>query len=82
MNIIEEKIINDIFTKVITKGEYPNFGSPECKCNKCMFHNVACFPTNKNAVGCFHGWKKEEDEKWNDFNKTLDKIEKIRGDFV
>jgi hypothetical protein len=63
MNIIEEKIINDIFTKVITKGEYPEFGSPEVLCSKCMFHNVACFPTNKNAVGCFHGWKKEEKSK-------------------
>ena len=59
MNVIEKKIINDIFTKVITKGEYPEFGSPECYCDKCMFYEVACVPLGKNAVGCFHGWKRE-----------------------
>lgn len=58
MNIIEAKIINDIYTKVITKGEYPDFGSPEVLCSKCMFHNIACFPSG-NTAGCFHGWKKE-----------------------
>jgi hypothetical protein len=55
MNIIEEKIIKEIYTNIMTKGEYPNFGSPECKCSKCMFHNVACTPIHKDAVGCFHG---------------------------
>ena len=57
MNIIEEKIIKEIYTNIMTKGEYPEFGSPEVYCNKCMFHNIACFPS-KDAVGCFHGWKK------------------------
>ena len=61
MNVIEEKIINDAFMKVITKGEYPEFGSPEVRCNKCMFYKVACKPSGKNVVGCFHGWKREEE---------------------
>ena len=60
MNIIEKKFIDNIFTKVITKGEYPKFGSPECKCNKCMFHKISCNPSNEVA-GCFHGWKREKD---------------------
>lgn len=59
MNAIEEKIVNDLFMNVITKGEYPKFGSPECKCDKCMFNEVACKPSRKDVVGCFHGWKKE-----------------------
>lgn len=57
-NVIEEKLIKNAFMNVITKGEYPNFGSPECKCDKCMFYKVACEPKDKNVVGCFHGWKK------------------------
>ena len=61
MNVIEEKIINDVFMKVITKGEYPEFGSPECRCNKCMFYGIACNPSDKNVVGCFHGWTREEE---------------------
>lgn len=61
MNIIEEKIVNDIFMNVIAKGEYPAFGSPECKCNKCMFYKIACKPSDKNVVGCFHGWKRESE---------------------
>lgn len=59
MNIIEDAIIVNAFNNIITKGKYPEFGSPEVHCDKCMFHKVTCFPTNKNAVGCFHGWKKE-----------------------
>lgn len=59
MNVIEEKIIRDIFMKIITQGEFPKFGSPEVRCDKCMFYGVACIPSGKNAVGCFHGWKKE-----------------------
>ena len=60
MNVIEKKIINDIFMNIITKGEFPDFGSPEVKCNKCMFYEVACKPSGKDVVGCFHGWKKED----------------------
>lgn len=57
-NVIEEKLIKNAFMNVITKGEYPNFGSPECKCDKCMFYKVACNPKDENIVGCFHGWKR------------------------
>lgn len=60
MNVIEEKIINDTFRKIITNGEFPNFGSPEVRCDKCMFNKIVCLSFNKpNVVGCFHGWKKE-----------------------
>ena len=60
MNVIEEKIIDDIFMKIITNGEFPKFGSPEVRCDKCMFNKIICPSSNKpNVVGCFHGWKKE-----------------------
>lgn len=61
MNVIEKKIINDAFMNVITKGQYPEYGSPETKCNKCMFYKVSCQPSNENVVGCFHGWKREKE---------------------
>ena len=61
MNIIEETIINNLFKNIVTKGQYPEFGSPECKCNKCMFYKVACPSSHKqNVAGCFHGWKRDE----------------------
>lgn len=68
MNIIEEKIINHLYMNVMTKGEYPNFGSPECRCDKCMFYEVACRPGD-NYVGCFHGWKREGDKSYNEILK-------------
>ena len=59
MNVIEKKIVNDIFIDIVTKGKYPEFGSPECKCDKCMFNKVVCPSSNKpDVVGCFHGWKR------------------------
>lgn len=62
MKYFEENIIKNTFMDIVTKGEYPNFGSPECKCNKCMFHKVACnLSDKKDVVGCFHGWKREKD---------------------
>lgn len=61
MNVIEKKIINDLFMNIITKGEFPNFGSPEVKCKRCMFYEIACKPSDKYVVGCFHGWKREAD---------------------
>ena len=61
MNIIEKTIINHLYKNIVTKGEYPEFGFPECRCNKCMFYGVACVPTGKDVVGCFHGWKREID---------------------
>jgi len=59
MNIIEKHIIGELYNNILTKGEYPKFGSPECNCNKCMFYNVTC-PPSPHRAGCFHGWKKEE----------------------
>ena len=59
-NVIEEKIINDAFMNIVTKGEFPEFGSPEVRCNKCMFNKIICPSSNKpDVVGCFHGWKKQ-----------------------
>ena len=57
---IEKIMIKKILEDIITKGEYPKFGSPETRCNKCMFYNIACNPLPK-YVGCFHGWKREEE---------------------
>ena len=59
-NVIEEKIIIDAFMNIVTKGEFPEFGSPEVRCNKCMFNKIICPSSNKpDVVGCFHGWKKQ-----------------------
>lgn len=55
----ETKIIKTIYKNIMDKGEFPKFGSPETKCNKCMFYATACFPL-PDCVGCFHGWKREE----------------------
>ena len=59
----------------MTKGEYPNFGSPECRCSKCMFHKVACNPSGKNVVGCFHGWKIEESSDQQKLQKLADVLQ-------
>lgn len=61
IGFIEEAIIRNAFMNMITKGEYPDFGSPECRCNKCMFYKVMCNPKDENVVGCFHGWKREKE---------------------
>ena len=59
MNKIEEKIIKSIFDDM-KNGIFPKFGSPETKCDKCMFCGVIC-QTNHDYVGCLGGWKREED---------------------
>lgn len=53
MNKIDEKIIKSIFEN-IQKGVYPKFGSPETRCNKCMFYGVVCMP-KPEYVGCYGG---------------------------
>lgn len=56
----DKKIIETIFEDIITKGEFPKFGSPTMKCNECMFYGIACYPSS-DCVGCFGGWKREAD---------------------
>lgn len=59
MDKIDEKIIRKIFED-ITKGIWPKFGSPETKCSKCMFFGIIC-PPNPEYLGCYGGWKREEE---------------------
>ena len=54
----EIAIIKAFYERIMNKGEFPKFGSPETRCDKCMFFKIACFPSS-NCVGCFHGWKRE-----------------------
>ena len=62
MNVIEEKIIADTFMNIIKNGKFPEFGSPDCRCDKCMFNKIICPSSNKpDVAGCFHGWKMETD---------------------
>lgn len=58
MNSIEEKIIRGIFDDMMM-GNFPKFGSPETRCDKCMFYKVVCLPSPEH-VGCYCGWKREE----------------------
>ena len=60
MNSIDKKMIEMTFENIMTKGEFPKFGSPETECNKCMFYRIACCPPSY-CVGCFSGWKREVD---------------------
>ena len=55
----EKKIIKAIYDDIVTRYEFPKFGSPEIHCDKCMFYGIACHPSHE-YVGCFHGWKREE----------------------
>lgn len=56
---------NEIFTAMeiraawenVKRGLFPNFGSPETLCSKCMFHKTVCFPDPKH-IGCLGGWKR------------------------
>ena len=59
MNKVEEKIIRNIFDDMMM-GNFPKFGSPETKCDKCMFYKVVCNPVPEH-VGCYCGWKRESD---------------------
>lgn len=55
----DKKIIKMIYENIVHNGEFPKFGSPEIKCDKCMFYGVACLPL-PDYVGCYYGWKREE----------------------
>lgn len=57
---IDKEMIKLIYENIIDKGEFPKFGSPEMKCDKCMFHRIVCQPSPE-YVGCYHGWKREEE---------------------
>ena len=61
MSKSDMKMIEIIFNNIMLKDEFPKFGSPETRCDKCMFYNVVCWPAPR-YVGCFHGWKKEKDD--------------------
>ena len=60
MGNTEKEIIKVLYEKIMNEGKFPKFGSPEIKCDKCMFYKIACFPSSE-FVGCYHGWKQEED---------------------
>ncbi|MDO5415261.1 MAG: hypothetical protein Q4F78_07325 [Bacillota bacterium] len=57
MSKVDRIIIRAIYEQ-LRKGNKPKFGSPETKCNKCMFNEVICIP-NKAITGCLGGWKRE-----------------------
>ena len=61
MNNIDKMMIIKIYDNIVNKCEFPKFGSPETRCDKCMFHGIACLPL-QGYVGCFHGWKREEEK--------------------
>ncbi len=54
----ENKTMLKVIFENMKKGVMPNFGSPETKCNKCMFHGIVCEPLSENVVGCLGGWKR------------------------
>lgn len=56
MTEVEKKIMQEIFAD-IKKGKFPDFGSPETKCEKCMFYKTVCFQSAE-YVGCLGGWKR------------------------
>ena len=56
MGNTEKKMIEVIYENIMTKAEFPKFGSPEIHCNKCMFCGITCHPS-ADYVGCLHGWK-------------------------
>lgn len=57
---IKKEIIKMLYKDIIEKSIYPRVGSPECKCDKCMFFEIACNPSSLTA-GCFYGWKMDEE---------------------
>ena len=64
-NVVKDMSLRDIileaFCGIVDRCEFPKFGSPEMKCNKCMFNKVTCHP-DLDCVGCFLGWKMESEE--------------------
>lgn len=59
MNKVDERIVRNIFNDM-QKGIWPKFGSPETRCDKCMFFGIICLPSPE-YVGCYCGWKKEKE---------------------
>lgn len=59
---IDKQMIKLMYKNIIENYEFPKFGSPETKCEKCMFFKVACIPPPQ-YVGCLGGWKMEEEER-------------------
>ena len=59
LNNIDKEMIKIIFENIMTKGEYPKFGSPETRCDKCMFYKITCRPLPE-YIGCLLGWKREK----------------------
>lgn len=55
----ENKTILKTIFEDTKRGVWPNFGSPETKCIKCMFYGIVCDPDPK-YVGCFGGWKRSD----------------------
>lgn len=53
----ENKIMLKAIFEDMKKGNFPNFGSPETKCNKCIFYGIVCDP-GAEYVGCLGGWKR------------------------
>ena len=59
INETDKTMIKLIFEDM-KNGKFPEFGSPECRCDKCMFAGITC-ETSSEYVGCFGGWKREVD---------------------
>lgn len=57
-NKVDKIIIKNIHEDIINKGIWPKFGSPETRCNKCMFYGITCAPRH-DRIGCLGGWKME-----------------------
>lgn len=57
MGKVDRIIIRAIYEQ-LRKGHEPQFGSPETKCDKCMFNKVVCIP-DEAITGCLGGWKRE-----------------------
>lgn len=57
MSETNNKMIKMLFENT-KKGVFPKFGSPETRCDKCMFAGIAC-ETSTEYVGCLGGWKRE-----------------------
>lgn len=52
-NKVDERIVRNIFNDM-QKGIWPKFGSPETRCDKCMFFGIICLPSPE-YVGCYCG---------------------------
>ena len=55
--MVENKTILKVIFEDMKRGSFPKFGSPETRCNKCMFYGLVCIPPPE-YVGCLGGWKR------------------------